>query len=381
MQETIKVLQLAPLGAGGVTSLILNIAEQIDRSRVSFDYLTFYNREEFNEKRALQYGAKKYVVPIDRFDNPVPRAVFKFFYAVKIIHGCNPDIIHINASTPYDMLIGISAKIAGTKKVIVHSHSSSMRKSSRGRLLIMNMCKFFLPVFSDLNLACSELAAQHMFPRRTIKGKKYQIIHNGIDTQKYCFSEDTRVKYRKKLQMENMFVIGHIGRFCIAKNHKKLIEIFEQVCVCSSDFRLLLIGNGELEEKVREMVRQKGLSDKVVFYGATSEVPQLLQAMDCFVLPSLYEGLPTVGIEAQAAGLPVIMSDTISREVGITSLAEYCPVDAPAEKWAERILTIREKKIMRKDMSKAIQKAGFDIRDVADQLMHQYTFLVEKSRN
>ena len=136
MQKTIKVLQLAPLGAGGVTSLILNIAEQIDWSRVSFDYLTFYDREEFNEKRALQYGAQKYVVPIDRFDNPVARAMFKFLYAVKVIHQCNPDIIHINASTPYDMLIGISAKIAGTKKVVVHSHSASMRKTSRGRLLI-----------------------------------------------------------------------------------------------------------------------------------------------------------------------------------------------------------------------------------------------------
>ena len=381
MQKTIKVLQLAPLGAGGVTSLILNIAEQIDWSRVSFDYLTFYDREEFNEKRALQYGAQKYVVPIDRFDNPVARAMFKFLYAVKVIHQCNPDIIHINASTPYDMLIGISAKIAGTKKVVVHSHSASMRKTSRGRLLIMNMCKIILPVFSDLNLACSELAAQHMFPKRIIEGKKYQIIHNGIDASKYSFSDEIRTEYRKKLQMENMFVIGHIGRFCAVKNHKKLIEIFEQVCNRSSDIRLVLIGNGELEDKVREMVRQKGLSDKVVFYGATSEVPQLLQAMDCFVLPSLYEGLPTVGIEAQAAGLPVIMSDTISREVGITSLAEYCPVNAPAEKWAAKILAVREKKIMRKDMSRAIQKAGFDIRDVADQLMQQYTFLVEDSRN
>ena len=131
---------------------------------------------------------------------------------------------------------------------------------------------------------------QHMFPRRVIRRKKYQIIHNGIDTPKYSFSEDIRAEYRKKLQMENMFVIGHIGRLCTVKNHNKLIEIFEQVYNRSSDFRLVLIGNGELEENIREMVKLKGLSDKVVFYGATSEVPQLLQAMDCFVLPSLYEG-------------------------------------------------------------------------------------------
>ena len=138
---------------------------------------------------------------------------------------------------------------------------------------------------------------------------------------------------------------------------------------------MLLIGIGELEAEIREMVRRKGIMEKVIFYGATAEVPQFLQAMDCFVFPSLYEGLPIAAIEAQAAGLPVFMSDTISKELAITSLVRYIPLDAPAEKWADEILAVKMQKVIRKDRIEETKKAGFDVEDAAEQLMRQYISL------
>lgn len=117
MRKPIKVLQVAPLGAGGVTSLILNIAEKIDNEKVQFDYLTFYDRKEFNEDRAKALGGKKYVVPIDHYKNPLIRSLFKFFYAIKVIRSSEADIIHINGSKPYDVLVGVSAKLAGVNTV------------------------------------------------------------------------------------------------------------------------------------------------------------------------------------------------------------------------------------------------------------------------
>ena len=375
MKRAIKVLQLAPLGAGGVTSLILNIDGHLDRNQVVFDYLTFYDRKELREDQALQYGGKKYVVPIDHFDNFILRAAFKFFCSIKVIRQCSPDIIHINASSPYDMMIAVSAKIAGVKKVVIHSHSSSMKKVSGIRLAVMGICKCMLPLISDCNLACSELAARHMFPGYILKKGAYTIFPNGIDSQKYRFCDEVRQTWRKKMHLDNRFVIGHVGRFCSAKNHKKLIEIFEHVYRQCPEAVLLLVGVGELQEEIRQFVKEKSLSGAVIFYGATNEVSPLLQAMDCFVLPSLYEGLPVAAVEAQAAGLPTFLSDAVTQEVKITRLAQFFPLEASSQEWAWQILKIKEQRNRRFDVSEEIRRAGFDIQTVVSQLVQCYISL------
>lgn len=376
MKRAVRVLQLAPLSSGGITSLILNIQEQLDRNQVVFDYLTFYDRKELREEQALQYGGKKYVVPLDHVHNAFLRAVFKFFDSIRVIRQCSPDIIHINASSPYGMMVAVSARLAGVKKVVIHSHNSSMKKVSGARMVFMNLCKYTLPLLSDCNLACSELAARHLFPGYILNKGAYSILPNGIDPRKYCFCGTIRQAWRKKMGLENRFVIGHIGRFCTAKNHRKLVEIFASVHRQCPDAVLLLIGIGELQEEIRQLVRERGLADAVIFYGATNEVPALLQVMDCFVLPSLYEGLPVVAVEAQAAGLPVLLSDTITREAGITDLARFFPLDADAQEWAGQILKIKEQREPRRDTSEEIRRAGFDIQSVASQLTACYRELI-----
>lgn len=369
--RAVHVLQMAPLGAGGITSLVLNIASHLDREKVVFDYLTFYDRKEFNEDKALSYGGKKIVVPLDKYNNRIIRAIHKFFGTIKVISENRIEIVHINASFPYDIVVGISAKLGGANKVIFHSHNSSMKtdKSIRGR--IMPICKKIIPYISDCNLACSELAAKFMFSDRILKSDNFTIIKNGIDVDKYIFSPERRILWRTKLGINNRFVVGHIGRFTQQKNHKKVIDIFEKIYEKDKSALLLLIGVGELFDDIRELVTQKHLDQCVIFYGATSNVPELLQAMDCFVFPSLYEGLPVVGVEVQASGLPIVMSDTITKEVGITNLATYVSLEESDDMWANIVLK-KGFENKRKNMSQEIIAAGFDIKEVADQLTTLY---------
>ena len=371
-KKPVKVLQVAPLGAGGVTSLVLNIAEKINKERVHFDYLTFYDRKEFNEERAIALGGKKFTVPIDHYENSLVRSIFKFFYAIYIVRKSRADVIHINASKPYEVLVGVSAKLAGTRKVFFHSHNSAMDKSSGLTSKIMSLLKKMIPLVSDCNLACSELAAQFMFPDSILKSRKYTVIKNAIDTSKYRYSSAIRQAYRDKLGLNNELVIGHIGRFMPQKNHAFLIDIFEEIHIKRPDSVLILIGEGELFDQVKQQVADKKLQDSVIFYGATNEVPQLLQAFDCFLFPSLYEGLPVVGVEVQASGIPLIMSDTITDEIGFTDLAQYISLENTKEILADAVLDAVKQKKDRTVYADLVKEAGFDIYDIVDVLTMLY---------
>lgn len=378
MRKKIKVLQVAPLGAGGVTSLILNIAEKIDNEKVQFDYLTFYDRKEFNEDRAKALGGKKYVVPIDHYKNPLIRSLFKFFYAIKVIHSSEADIIHINGSKPYDVLVGVSAKLAGVNTVFFHSHNSSMDNENGIKKIIMDLFKKLIPIISDYNLACSDLAAQFMFPSQILKEKKFTVIKNAIDVEKYRFSEEVRSEYRKKLNVENNLVIGHIGRFMPQKNHKFLIDIFSEIYKKRSDAILILIGNGELFDNIKQYVEKKQLSKVVRFYGTTNEVPQILQAMDCFLFPSFFEGLPVVGVEVQASGLPFVLTDTITKEVNFSDSVNYLSLEDEPEKWADCVIKCSELKRNRSEYPEIVKKAGFDISEETKKLTSLYEKYAKK---
>ena len=375
-KKPIKVLQMAPLGSGGVTSLILNIAEAMDREAVEFDYLTFFDRTEFAEERALKCGGKKYVVPIDHFRNPVIRAFFKFFDSIIEIHKCKPDILHLNTSDHYDAVIALAAKLAGTKKVILHSHNSSSESKTGIAAVVYPLLKKLINALSDCNLACSEIAAEYMFTDAVLSAHDYRIIRNGIHTKRFEFSDAARREVRNQLGMQGNIIIGHIGRFTEQKNHKFLIDIFEEIFRAEPKARLLLIGQGELEEKIRFYAAQSLARDAIVFYGTSSRIPEMLQAMDCFLLPSLYEGLPVAAVEAQAAGLPTILSDTITKEVDITQLVAYVPLDASPEQWAKTVLGSIRSTEGRSQWAEAVKNAGFDIQETADEITKIYQSLV-----
>lgn len=367
--EQVRVLQLAPLRTGGITELILNVCENIDRERVNFDYLTFRNEKEFNEDRARRLGGTKYVVNLDIHKNSVIRGICKFVGIYKVIKRNKVKIFHINTSTPYEVLIGIAAKIGGCERIIIHSHNSSYYPGQKLKGFT-NLFKMLMKMVVTDYIACSDNAAKFMFPSDIYQQHKYMIIKNGVNVDKMSFNLEIRRAYRKKYGLENNFVIGNVGRFNVQKNHKLLVDIFSEIYSSDRTARLFLIGVGELQDEIKRKVEMLGLQNVVIFHGASSEVYKLMQMMDVFVLPSLYEGLPVAGVEAQAAGLPIVLTDTITKELQITDAVSYVPLNAPVTQWSETILSY--KGFVRKDTSKLLTESGFNIKTTAEILQKFY---------
>ena len=185
------------------------------------------------------------------------------------------------------------------------------------------MCKPYICYNSKCYLACSELAGIWMFGKRNVVSDKYYTIYNGVEVEKYLFDFDTRKQYREKLKLDGKFVIGNIGRFSYQKNHNFLIDVFSKLHKKYSDTVLVLIGTGEYETVIKEKVKTLNLWKSVIFLGHRDDVPQLLSAMDCLVMPSRFEGLPVTMVEAQMADLPCVVSGTITREAEFTSHVTY----------------------------------------------------------
>ena len=220
---------------------------------------------------------------------------------------------------------------------------------------------------ADYYFACSELAARFKYPKKILKNKNYQVINNGIDITKFKYDQKIRKNIRKELDCGNKIVIGHIGRFAPEKNHTFLLDVFEEYKKINNESMLVLIGVGALQETVKEKAIQLGIKNDVQFLGTTDKVNEYLNAMDIFVLPSLYEGLPIVGVEAEATGLPVISSVEVIKDLPIKELTNYYSLNNSAKDWALKIDEI-VKNTVRKDVSDAIVDSNYEISNIAKKL-------------
>ena len=223
-----------------------------------------------------------------------------------------------------------------------------------------------IPETSTELFACGKAAGDWMFG-----GKTYRLLPNAIAAEKYIYEEEKAKKIKKELDLEKNIVIGHIGRFNPQKNHKFLIDIFEKCFEKNQKVRLMLIGDGEGRKEIENKVKERGLQDNVIFMGVRRDVPELLQAMDVFVFPSLYEGLPVTMIEEQAAGVPAVISNRVSEECIITKdLVKVEGLEETPEQWAGEIL--KQVKISKRDRSEEIKKAKYDVETTAKWLEEYY---------
>mgnify|MGYP005783081817 FL=1 len=266
MKEEIRVVHACPLGTGGITSMVLNICEHLDRSKINFDYLTYRNQHEYNEDRALALGGKKLVADNSSARNSISRIFLKFYNVYRILKKSETDIFHINASSPYDTLAGIAAKIAGVNKVIVHSHNANSSNLSKFWILVNKFIKFVMPLYTDAYMTCSTEAAKYMFPKRIFKNRNYIYVRNGIETEKFRYNEKIRAKIRQQIGCENAFIVGTVGRLSKQKNQMFLLEVFGDVVKKKKNSILLLIGIGDLKEKLIAKADELGIREKVIFF-------------------------------------------------------------------------------------------------------------------
>lgn len=356
--EPLRVAQMmTDMNFGGVEMVIMNYYRNIDRSKVQFDFLALEDSLIPQKAEIERLGGRIYVVPrythLVRYEREVQRILRENRY----------HIVHSNMNT-LSVFALYAAKKVGVPVRILHNHSTAGKGESKKNIL-KYLLRPFAKVYATDLCACSQHAGKWIFGKNT----DYRVINNAIDLERYHFRSEIREQFRKELGIENDFVLGHVGRFCFQKNHEFLIEVFEKVVKSRPDSKLLLIGEGKDEERVRALVSQKELSDNVLFLGKQTDVSPYYQAMDCFVLPSRYEGLGMVAIEAQACGLPTICSTEVPEEAAITNLVKFLGLDLPSAEWANEILKCR---VCRRDMRAEIRRANYDIKIEADKLLMFY---------
>ena len=373
-ERPLRVVQACDLQAGGISSMILAVCENLDREAVNFDYLVYRDQEEFEDRRVQALGGRKLVASNTDAANKFEKFIYKFFRTYRVLRQERAEIFHINASTPYDCLVGLAARLAGVRTVILHAHNSRPEKSGKGHLVFQNICRMFQPLCGDRYFACSNLANEFMYGSG--RRKKAVLVKNGIDTRRFQFDETVRRQMRKRYGIQDALVVGHIGRLCPQKNQGFLIQIFAELRKLRKDARLVLIGQGELERELMDQVERLELQDSILYISVTSQPEQFYCMMDLFLLPSLYEGLPVVGVEAQASGLPCIFSDSITRELSITDRAHYLSLEQSPAEWAEQAVTLAgETETDRSVYAIQVRQNGFEIRDTAKWLQSFYLSL------
>uniref|UniRef100_UPI004057424D glycosyltransferase family 1 protein n=1 Tax=Alistipes sp. TaxID=1872444 RepID=UPI004057424D len=362
----VKILQIAGgLNRGGLETFIMNVYRAIDRTKVQFDFLIFSpNGAYIPEIEAM--GGRVHILPA-RNQGYVKylKNLNSFFRA----HKNEYNAVHLHSSSLTSIEPLYFAKKYHVKHRMIHSHSSSISRN-KIHYIFHYINKPFIRFLATNYYGCSDKAISWMFRWTGVLSKAKTII-NGIDISKFSPNETIRLEIRSAFNIQDKFVIGHVGRFASVKNHNFLIDIFHEVYKKNNNTVLLCVGIGETFVQIQEKAKQLGIDSAIKFLGARSDIQDIMQGMDLFILPSLFEGFPVTLAEAQASGLPIIVSDTISRETNITGTLNYLSLKRSPKQWAEKVCAIAQN-LVRFNNTKILTEAGFDIKSTATLLQNVY---------
>ena len=351
MSKPIRILHIVQkMEAGGTQAFLMNLYRNIDRDKIQFDFLVEYEEKEFYDDEIISLGGKIYYTNFRKTLN-----VIKFKKTLSNILKEHPEykIVHIHATAIGKICTDV-AKKCGVKTIIAHTHNNSAVKDWKYYPKIL-LRKLYTKGPTDF-FACSEDAGRYTF-----KNKKFTVVYNAIDIDKFLFKQEIREEFRKELNIEDKFVIGNIGRLHEQKNQSFLIDVFYEIQKRKDNAILLIVGKGPLENELKEKVSNLGINDKVYFLGNRKDIERIYQGMDVFVLPSLFEGLGIVAIEAQVSGLPVIASTGVAKEANITNNILNIDLSEPIDVWVEAIC--KTKVNNRKSIEDIVRKSKFNIKN------------------
>ena len=356
---------------GGIQTLLAELIDQFLASGQSCELLLLDDGEHYDLEDEVRAR-----IPVHKLEGVwmrKPQDLLRYCRAVErfFAEHHNYRAIHLN-SGPKNFPILRSAKRYGIPVRIAHAHNTGFQTSSSAERLLGTCLKVPLRHVANVYLACSDRAGEWMFGSRQMKAGHVTVLPNGIPLKEFAFNQEVRQRVRAEWQVgESTLVVGHVGRFTAQKNHDLLLDIFADLHRERPNSILVLAGIGELQDASRQKVKALGLEGAVCFLGFRSDVARLLQGMDVFVMPSLYEGFPVTGVEAQATGLPCVFSDTITREAKILEAVEYLPLDAPLGKWANAILRLAGS-TQRDTCYEVLARKGYDVKTMAERLMSIY---------
>lgn len=349
---------------GGVESFLLNYYKNFNINNIQMDFISNTCNTVYREE-VKKLGGKIFNV-CSKKKNPL-----KFKKDMENIfknHSHEYDAVWVNLCSLANIDYLKYAKKYGINRRIVHSHNAANMFGKFKEILHYYNKKKLKKYATDF-WACSYSAAKWFYCDDILASKNFRIIKNAIDTEKFSFDKKIRDEYRKKLNIEDKYVLANIGRFHFQKNHDFLIDVFKEVKEKYDNSVLLLIGNGDLEDNIREKVKNFGLEDYVKFLGVRDDISKIMQAIDMFLMPSKFEGLPVAAIEAQSSGVRCILSENITKEIKVTNLVEFLGTESEydTDLWKNKIL---EYKLGydRKKMNKVMKESGFEIKEAAKKL-------------
>ncbi|TLS35783.1 glycosyltransferase family 1 protein [Pseudalkalibacillus caeni] len=363
--QPIRILQVVTImNCGGLETMLMNYYRKIDRTHIQFDFLVHRDEEGHYDKEITELGGRIFRMPPIKPGNY--RLYFnkldKFFEEhteYKVVHS------HINENSSFVLR---AAKKHGVPGRIAHSHLSDLGIDLK--LPFRLYARYYLRDAPNDYFACSKKAGQWLFGKNSREIEKVKVLNNAVNVEEFKYCEKTRARIRKDLDAKDQLVIGHIGRFNKQKNHDFLIEIFKEIQQKKPDAILVLIGDGNLRKDIEKKVAILGLSSKVRFLGIRNNISELMQGMDLFLFPSLFEGLPVVLVEAQAAGLKCVVSEAITKESDVTGRVEFLSLYQTAKEWAEKVLSSTYE---HENTAELLKKHGYDTSSMAYWLTEYYT--------
>lgn len=362
--EPIRVAHImGKMVSGGVESVVMNYYRHIDKNKVQFDFIVDEDSTYIPRDEIESLGGRVIIVPPYQKITSYIKVLKDIFKEkeYRIVHS------HLNALSIIPLY---AAKKSNVEVRIAHSHSTSNKKEWK-KDIIKSILKPLSKIYATHYFCCSELAGRWLFGDKVYNENKVKLINNAIDIEKFIYNENVRKKVRRELNLNNKFVIGHVGRFVEQKNHTKLIDIFYEIYKENKDAVLLLVGDGPLIQEVREKVSNLGITNSVKFIGVRNDIHRLMQGMDLFLFPSLYEGLGLVLIEAQAAGLKCVASSEVPKCAKITDLLEFIPLNNNSKEWCDKLLKYSQRIERNSDMN-ALNNSGYNIKEESKKLCEIY---------
>lgn len=361
----IRILHsVSNMDRAGIETMLMNYYRHIDRTKIQFDFLCNKAKKGAYDEEILSMGGRIYRTPglnpakYPKYLKYMKKVFSKNNYRIVEAHNGALGVYALNA-----------AKRNNIPVRIYHAHGASITKD--WKLPLKYFCRAMLPYNMNIHYTCGIEAAKCYFGKNAVAKGDYTLIPNAIEVERFVFNEETRNRIRTQYGLEDKHVIGHVGRFMKQKNHTFLLDVFAAYSKNDKAAYLILLGDGELMDEMKAKAEQLNIADKILFAGNVDNVNEWYQAFDCFMLPSIWEGLPVVGVEAQTADLPCIFSDTITREIDLLENNEFISTSGPMEQWVNAIAKAL-KHTSRRDNTEIITKNHYNIRTEALKLQERY---------
>lgn len=331
MSEPIRVLQVfAALDSGGVSNFVMNLYREINTDNIEFDFAITAGEKSLYDDEVLSRGGRIFYFDTSKNIASNVRRVLREEGPFQVVHS------HLFF---YSGLVLAEAKKAKVPIRIAHAHNAHTGETrSAPRIAYERVMQILIRTNATHMLGCSEKACRYVFGDMIMKDPRTAVMPDGIDCDRFAFNPEVREQVRKEYGLDGKYVVGHVGHFNPAKNHEKILSVFSEVCRLRDDAALLLVGDGELEQDVRNRTAELGLTDKVVFVGAHKDVERFYQAMDVFLFPSRYEGFGMAMIEAQASGLACVASDVVPMETNVDGRTAYLSLCENDIQWAKQVI-------------------------------------------